>query len=66
MGISIFGVVSGVTEAQQNQCLENQNVFISSDPFYDSFAYVPVKTRLSKSVAEAEEQTNRKARSQAL
>ena len=35
---------------------------ISSDSVYDSFAYDPVKTRLSESEAEAEEPANCKAR----
>ena len=40
---------------------KNQNVSISSDSIYDSFAYDPVKTRLSEFEVEAEEPTNNKA-----
>ena len=39
---------------------KNQNVSISSDTIYDSIAYDPVKTALSESEAEAEEQTKHK------
>ena len=46
--------------------VKNQNVSISSDSVYDSVAYDPVKTRLSESEAEAEEQTNYKARDRTL
>ena len=38
----------------------------STDSANDSGAFDPLKTRLSKSEAEAEEQTNHKARNQAL
>ena len=40
---------------------KNQNVSISSDSIYDSFAYDPVKTRLSEFEVEVEEPTNNKA-----
>ena len=57
---------NGITEGQRNWCRKNQNVSVSSDSFYDSVAYVPVKTNLSESEAEAEKPTNHKARSRAL
>ena len=45
---------------------KNQNVSIYSDSAYGSVAYDPVKTKLSESEAEVEEQTNHSASSQAL
>ena len=49
------------SKARGNQSLNNQNVSISSDSFYDSIAYDPVKTRLSESEAEVKEPANHKA-----
>ena len=47
--------------------LKNQNVSIASNSVYDSIASCdPVKTRLSESEAEVEEQTKHKARKQTL
>lgn len=45
---------------------KNQNVSISSESIYDSIAYDPVKTALSESEAEAEEQTKHKTKKQTL
>ena len=47
------GVLSGVISSTESES-ENHNVSIFSNSFYDSVAYVPVKTRLSETEAEAE------------
>ena len=60
-----IGVLSGVVSST-DRSRKNQNVSISSDSVYDSFAYDPVKTRLPESEAEAGEPTNRKARNRIL
>ena len=54
------------SKAQWNRSRKNPTIFISSDSVYDSIDYGPVKTRLSKSEVEAEEQTNHMAWNQAL
>ena len=46
--------------------MESESEESDSNSVYDSVAYDPVKTRLSELEAEAEEQTNYKARNRIL
>ena len=55
-----------IENRSRNRSRKNRNLSISYDSVYDSVAYDQVKTRLSESEAEAEEQTNHKARNPTL